>query len=288
MQLLATNSGKRRTEQVYLAWFALTVPLQVLVTNNLSYEHSNDRTLIPMAVFMGLGTLVLPVLLRAPSDRGRPLKDLYAVRMGLFLVVWAMIGGFVGTDPWYEVLKGHFAFNTEYNPNGVPFFMLPMTIAVFGAYSVVLGTLYRVAVQLLERAGGTLARDSWWRHVGLIVLLAPLMPLVETLAYTSTAVVNFGDKYCFDPGPGKWGLNLLIYGSWHFAALLFYPRFDRTEGERTPLNDVAVRAFAAVGVIIFLMALTKSEIAPHFTDVEHGVRFINDWGADNCLGEKPR
>jgi len=39
---------------------------------------------------------------------------------------------------WYEVLHGHFAFNTELNPNGVPLFMLPMTISVFGCYTVIL------------------------------------------------------------------------------------------------------------------------------------------------------
>lgn len=280
MHLLASNSGKRRTEQIYLIWFLATAPVQLLVTNHLSYTHSNDRILIPMAVFMGLGTLILPVVFRAESDKGRKLGELYAVRMGAFLAVWAMIGGFVGTDPWYEVLKGHFAFNTTFNPNGVPFFMLPMTIAVFGAYSVILGTLYRVIVQLAERAGGVAARDSWVRHGAIIVLLAPLMPLVETSVYAS-------DNYCFDPGPGKWWLNLLIYGSWHFAALLFYPRFDRTEGERTPWNDVVVRAFATVGVIVFMMAMTKSAIAPHFTEVGHGDRFVNDWSADNCLGVKP-
>jgi hypothetical protein len=281
MQLLASNSGKRRTEQVYVLWFLLTAPVQLLVTNHLSYTHYNDRILIPMAVVMGLGTLVLPVIFRAESDKGRPLQDLYAVRMGSFLVVWAMIGGFVGTDPWYEVLKGHFAFNTEFNPNGVPFFMLPMTVAVFAAYSVILGTLYRVVVQLAERAGGLIARDTWWRHGILILILAPLMPLVETSVYVS-------HNYCFDPGPGKWGLNLLIYGSWHLSALLFYPRFDRTEGERTPWIDVFVRAFATVGVIVFLMAMTKTAVAPHFTHVDHGAQFVNDWSANNCLGVKPK
>jgi len=35
------------------------------------------------------------------------------------------------------------------------------------------------------------------------------------------------------------------------------------------------------------MAIIKSMIAPHFTDVRHGVRYVNDWSIDNCLGEKP-
>jgi hypothetical protein len=280
LRILAKNPGKRRTEIVYFMWFAVTVPLQLLTMEHLSFEHPNDPVLLSLGGLMGAGALVLPVLLRAPEDRGKPLGDLYGVRMGLFLFVWAVIGGYVGTDPWYEVLHGHFAFNTELNPNGVPLFMLPMTIAVFGAYSVILGSLYRVMVRGLERVGGPLAHDTWWRHGALALLLAPLMPLIETLAYTS-------DYYCFDSAAGKWGLNVLVYGSWHFAALLFYPRFDREPGEVTPLASVSVKAFATLGVLMSLMALITSEIAPHFTDVRHGVRYINDWSADNCLGAKP-
>jgi hypothetical protein len=202
---LSLNPGKRRTETIYVVWFLISVPVQGLVVLNLSYESPNDIPLLAQALVMGLGTLVWPVVLRAPEDRGRPLSDLYGFRMGLFLTVWAVLGGFIGTDPWYEVLHGHFAFNTELNPNGVPLFMLPMTVCVFGLYSVILGTLYRVATQLLDRTGSALARDSWFRHGLLCAILAVPMPLIETFAYS-------GSNYCFDNGVGMWGLNILIYG----------------------------------------------------------------------------
>lgn len=277
--LLADNAGKRRTEIIYLCWFICTVPLQLLTTRHLSYTHSNDALLIGQASIMCLGTLVLPVVFRAPEDRGCRLRELYAVRMGMFLIVWAAVGGFVGTDPWYSVLHGHFGFNTHVNPNGVPLFMLIMTVSVFGAYSVILGSLYRLLDQLLDYCGAK-AFSGAPRHLVLAVVLAPLMPLVETAGYTSK-------NYCFDPGPGKWALNLLIYGSWHFAGLVFYTRFDRLPGERTPFVQVLTSAFAAVGIIVALTTFTTAEIAPHYTDVRPGARYVNDWSSLNCLGPKP-
>lgn len=278
--LLSLNPGKRRAEIIYVIWFLVSVPVQGLVVMNLSYDSPNDGPLLAQAIAMGLGTLIWPLVFRVPEDKGRPLKDLYGFRMGIFLTVWAVLGGFIGTDPWYEVLHGHFAFNTALNPNGVPLFMLPMSISVFALYSVILGTFYRVLTQLLDRTPTVLARDTWLRHGILCVVLAVPMPLAESFAYA-------GSNYCFDNGVGKWGLNVLIYGAWHFAALLFYARFDTKPDERTPLKTVAVSAFAALGILMVLMAIGKTFIAPHFVEVQHGARQINDWSATNCLGPKP-
>ncbi|MGV9860678.1 hypothetical protein ACWDTD_18780 [Gordonia sp. NPDC003425] len=280
---LSANPGKRRTEIIYLIWFLIAVPIQGVVVMNLSYSHYNDPALLAQSIVMCAGTLILPLIFRAPEDRGLPLTQLYGFRMGCYLVIWAILGGFVGTDPWYEVLHGHFAFNTQYNPNGVPLFMLFMTVSVFGFYSVLLGTLYRVLTQLLDRTGGVASRDTMVRHVLLCILLAPLMPLVETFAYTTVVPHN----YCFDNGIGMWGLNVLVYGAWHFASLIFYTRWDREPGERTPLNTVLLSGFATIGILICIMAVTKTFIAPHFVEVNHGVRMLNDWSADNCLGPKP-
>lgn len=277
---LSLNPGKRRTEIIYVVWFLITVPIQGLVTMRLSYDTPNDFALVTQACVMGLGTLLWPLVFRADDDKGRPLRELYGFRMGLFLTVWAVLGGFIGTDPWYEVLHGHFAFNTELNPNGVPLFMLPMTISVFGFYTVILGTLYRIATQLLDRTNTAAAHDTWWRHGLLCVVLAVPMPLAETFAYS-------GSNYCFDNGVGMWGLNVLVYGAWHFSALLFYTRFDTAPGERTPLKTVALSAFATLGILMVLMAITKTFIAPHFVEVQHGVRQLNDWSPSNCLGPKP-
>jgi hypothetical protein len=277
---LSLNPGKRRTEIIYVVWFLVSVPLQGFVTAHLSYDKPNDFALVAQALVMGLGTLIWPLVFRAADDKGRPLTDLYGFRMGIFLIVWAVLGGFIGTDPWYEVLHGHFAFNTQLNPNGVPLFMLPMTISVFGCYSVILGTLYRVITQLLNRTHSVLARDTWWRHGVLCAILAVPMPLGETFAYS-------GSNYCFDNGVGMWGLNVLVYGSWHFSALLFYTKFDTLPGERTPLKTVALSAFATLGILMVLTATISNFVAPHFVDVQHGLRQINDWNAHNCLGPKP-
>jgi hypothetical protein len=277
---LAANPGKRRTEVIYFVWFLLTIPMQIVVSRNLSWTHSNDLLLNGQAVIMALGTLLLPILLRAPEDRGRPLTDLYGFRMGIYLVIWSVLGGFVGTDPWYEVLHGHFAFNTDLNPNGVPLFMLPMTVSVFAFYTAILGTLYRVITQLLDRTRTLLVGDNLVRHTVLCALLAPLIPIVENFGYTS-------DRYCFDSSAGMWTMNFLIYGAWQFAGLLFYTRWDVRPGEKEGVKTTILAGFATIGIIVVLMAITKNFIAPHFVDVQHGLRQINDWSADNCLGPRP-
>jgi hypothetical protein len=277
---LSANPGKRRTEIIYFFWYLLTAVSQVLTMQHLSYDKPNDLLLVSQATVAGLGTLLLPLLFRAHEDRGLPLRELYGFRMGVFLFIWAVMGGFIGTDPWYEVLHGHFAFNTTLNPNDVPLFMLPVTIATFGFYSVILGTLYRIITQLLGRTHTALSRDTFARHALLCLILAPLMPLLETFAFTSS-------NYCFDNGTGMWGLNILIYGAWHFAALLFYTRWDAVPGERVGLETTVVAGFATVGLLMTLMAITETFIAPHFIHVQHGLVQINDWSPNNCLGPKP-
>jgi hypothetical protein len=277
---LSANPGKRRTEIIYFFWYLATAATQVLTMQHLSYDKPNDPMLVTQATIAGLGTLILPLVFRAPEDRGRPLRELYGFRMGAFLFIWAVIGGFIGTDPWYEVLHGHFAFNTALNPNGVPLFMLPVTIATFGFYTVIYGTLYRVITQLLGRTHTVLSRDTLVRHVVICLLLAPLMPLAETFFFTSS-------NYCFDNGVGMWGLNILIYGSWHFAALLFYTRWDSIPGRREQLGTTIVSGFATLGILMSLMAFTETFIAPHFITVNHGLVQINDWSPNNCLGPKP-
>lgn len=277
---LSLNPGKRRTEIIYVVWFLALIPVQVLVAKDLHFDKPNDLALNAQAVAMALGTLILPLVFRAADDKARPLRELYGFRMGVFLLIWGALGGLIGTDPFYEVLHAHYAFNTELNPNGVPLFMLPMTVGVFSLYTVILGTLYRILTQLLDRTNSVLARDTWLRHGVLCVVLAVIIPLGETFAYASP-------NYCFDNAAGMWGLNVLIYGSWQFAALLFYTRWDTQSEQRTPLKTVTVSAFATIGIQMVLMGIIMVAIAPHFVNVQHGLRQVNDWNVHNCLGPQP-
>ena len=144
--VLSPNEGKRAAEKWYFCWFLITVPFQGLITKTLSWAPgtSNDAILVPQGVILGAGAWFGSLAFRAKVDRGKPFYEVYGFKLGCFLAIWAMVGGYLGTDPWYSVLHGHFAFNTSLNPNGVPLFFLPMTIAVFGFYTVVLGALYRI------------------------------------------------------------------------------------------------------------------------------------------------
>lgn len=278
--ILSSNPGKRAAERYYFVFFLISLPIQAWFNRKLSYSQPNDLLLGTQGILIGAGAWFGSLVFRAAEDRGKPFYEVYGFKLGCFLSIWAMVGGYLGTDPWYEVLHGHFAFNTEWNPNGVPFFMLPLTIAVFGAYTALLGSLFRMVWWIYEKVR-IAALPDFLVKVIVILPLAALMPLVETKYYMSP-------NYCFDDPTGQWFLNVFIYGSWQFAALLFYTAFDETPGDRQPWPSYFVRGFATVGIVLFLMQLITDGMAPHFTEVHRGVRNINDWSADNCLGPRPK
>lgn len=279
-RLLSSNPGKRAAERWYLIAFLLCVPMQAYINMHLlSYTHPNDLILSTQALLMALISWGGSLIFRAKEDRRKPFYEVYGFKFGCFLFVWAFIGGFLGTDPWYEVLRGHFAFNTEFNPNGVPFFMLPITIAVFGAYATILGVLFRLVWRGykafgLPRSGDVLAKGI------IFVPIAAIMPFLETFASTSR-------NYCFDNKVGEWFLNPMIYGAWFYAALWFFVDFDETPEVRQPWPNYFLKGFATVALTLLIMQLMTNFVAPHFTTVLHGARFINDWSPSNCLGVKP-
>jgi len=279
-QILSKNPGKRAAEIYYLIFFMACLPLQALSMLNISYEHYNDVMLSSLGIFMGAGAWFGPLLFRAKADKGKPFYELYGFKMGCFLAIWAMVGGYFGTDPWYEVLHGHFGFNTEWNPNGVPFFMLPMTIAVFGLYSVILGSLFRISWYFCQKVSAIRMLPDWLVKLVLFILLSFLMPIVETVAYSSP-------NYCYDDATGMWFLNILIYGAWHLSALPWFTSFDEKPGINMPLKDYIVKGLATVTLILCIMEFHQVVVAPHFTEVIEGARYINDWSPDNCLGEHP-
>jgi hypothetical protein len=229
---------------------------------------------------MGAGAWLGSLIFRAKEDRGKPFYEVYGFKLGCFLFVFACIGGYLGTDPWYEVLHGHFAFGTELNPNGVPLYMLPTTISVFGAYATILGCLFRMIWWAYEKV--RISVIPYWVIKALVYLpLAALMPLVETVSLTS-------NRYCFDNPIGQWFLNVFIYGSWHLAAIPFYTHLEETpNAERTHWLGFVIRGFAVVGILMFLMQIVTDVIAPHYTEVHHGAINLDDWSPDNCLGLKP-
>jgi len=277
--LLSNNPGKRAAEKFYFFFFLASLPFQIWTTTKLSYSQPNDLLLVTQGLILGIGVWGGATFFRAAEDRTKPFYEVYGFKLGCFLFVWAVIGGYLGTDPWYEVLHGHFAFNTELNPNGVPLFMLPMTIAVFGAYATILGALFRIMWWMYQKAGLTVV-PSWVAKLIIFIPLAALMPLLETLGYTSP-------NYCFDNHVGQWFLNVFVYGSWHLAALPFYTSLDEQPGANQKCSSFVIKGFATVGILMLLMQLITEYMAPNFTEVHRGARNINDWGADNCLGPKP-
>jgi len=277
--VFSRNPAKRAAEIYYLAFFLASAPAQLWIHSSLSYTEPNDLILIIQGLVMGAAAWLGTLLFRCKEDKGRPFYEVYGFKLGCFLFVWAVIGGYLGTDPWYEVLGGHFAFGTEINPNDVPFFMLPMTISVFGAYATILGVIFRQIWQVYKLVSAAATAD-WLVKLLIFIPLATLMPFVETFFYTS-------ERYCFDNPIGQWYLNILIYGVWHLAALPFYTSFDEEPGQEQSIKQYWLKGFATVGILLFLMQVVSEFVAPHYTTVNEGARYLDDWSEDNCLGPKP-
>ena len=53
------------------------------------------------------------------------------------------------------------------------------------------------------------------------------------------------------------------------------------------MTGYLVAGFASVGILMFLDQLLTEFVAPHFTTVIAGARYVNDWAANNCLGPRP-
>jgi hypothetical protein len=255
------------------------MPVDAYVNSRLSYVHYNDLLLDMNGLVMGGGAWLCASLFRAAEDRNKPFYDIYGFKFGCFLFIWAAIGGYLGTEPWYSVLHGHFAFNTEFNPNNVPFFMLPMTIAVFGAYATFLGAIFRICWWGYERIRIAAIPDFIVKLI-LILPITAIMPILET-KYSA------GANYCFDDKTGEWGLNIFVYGAWFLAALPFFTSFDEEPGINQPWLSYVIKGFAVVGILLLLNQLFSDVVAPHFTTVHPGAVSINDWSVNNCLGAKP-
>lgn len=278
--ILSSNPAKRATELWLFLFFLGSMPFQILASKHFfSYAHTNDVYLDTQGVLLGLGAWGGATFFSSRADKEHPFYDSHGFKLGLFLFVWACIGGYLGTGPWYEVLHGHFASNTTFNPNGVPFFMLPMTIAVFGFYTTILGVIFRLVWQGYKALNIKVTPD-WVVKAIVFLPIAALMPILETQAAK-------GATYCFDSAAGEWGLNVLIYGSWHYAGLLFFTNFDERPGQRDAWLSYIIKGFATVGILMFMMQLVTDVIAPHYTTVMHGAVNINDWSSNNCLGPKP-
>jgi hypothetical protein len=279
-RLLSSNPGKRAAERWYLIAFLLCTPLMMFIfSHSLSYTHSNDLVLSSMGLTMAVVSWGGSVIFRAAADRGKPFYEVYGFKFGCFLFCWAFIGGYLGTNPWYDVLRGHFAFNTTFNPNGVPFFMLPTTIANFGAYATILGVLYRLVWRGYKALRLPAVADILARAI-VFVPLAMVMPFVETYFGTSR-------NYCFDNKVGEWFLNPMIYGAWFYAAFWFFLDFDETPAVRQPWREYVLKGLATVALVMLIMQLETDFVVPHITTVLHGAVFINDWSVNNCLGAKP-
>lgn len=279
-RLLSSNPGKRAAERWYLIAFLISVPLQVYIGGHfLSYTHPNDILMSAEGLTMAVVSWGGSVIFRAAEDHGKPFYEIYGFKIGCFLFAWAFIGGYLGTAPWYEVLHGHFAFNTMFNPNGVPFFMLPQTISVFGAYTTVLCVLYRPVWRAYKALQLPATADGLAKGI-IFIPLSIIMPILET--YSAT-----GQNYCFDNKVGEWLLNPLVYGIWFYAAFWYFVGFDETPDVCQPWREYLLKGFATVGLVLLLMQLVTDFVAPHFTTVLHGARYINDWSVNNCLGPKP-
>jgi NAD(P)-dependent dehydrogenase (short-subunit alcohol dehydrogenase family) len=63
--------------------------------------------------------------------------------------------------------------------------------------------------------------------------------------------------------------------------------FHTDRVERVAQEITAAGAPSTLGIIMVPMAITKTFIAPHFVEVQHGVRQINDWSTENYLGPRP-
>jgi cycloeucalenol cycloisomerase len=271
VRLLSPNPGKRAAQRVYLAYTPVWgAACGVVMLGGLA-EKWGDGALNMLGFGLWAVLLVAGFVFRAPEDRGRPLRQLYHVKLSAFVALFAFFGNYFGTRYFYEILDMHYGFRTTWNLNDVPLFLYPLTAVYFTTYAA-----------LLDVALGAAASFGVGRGPALVVTSLALAGLETSLnanPWMSSTFCYGSLRFALWFGTAMYGLHFVIAGPlWH--------RIDERRGECTPLVEVLASVFAAFMLILCADEVFANVIAPHFTTVAPGRVGIPGKQGPSCLAAR--
>lgn len=272
IRLLSRNPAKRVVERFYLAYTPVWALACAGVMLTGVAERWGDIEFMAFGVALWLPVLVVPLVWRAPEDRGKKPWRLYGFKMHACLFLLAICGNYI-TCYFYDVLHMHYGFATQWNIRKVPLFLYFLTVAYFSTYYVLLACGYRFLRSLLPTGA-----PGWMR--GLMVIPVSLgVALLETLTHANPFMKRL---FCYDDLPFMLWFGTIMYGTWFMITLPFWFTIDEEPGRETPWSYVLMSFLASFALILVSSELFKWVIAPHFTTVVDGAPGLRDY-VGSCL-----
>lgn len=272
--LFAAHPGKRAVEQRWL-WYTLVwgSVCGVVMIGGFA-ERWGDLALLVLGLGVALPALLLPLGVRAPEERTRPLCDTAGFKLSLSVVVFSFALNYTQTPFFFDVLHAHFGFHATLHIRHNPLFLYLMTVAYFSTYCVLLMSAYRVSQHLLRAAPRAL---RWLGAAIACCLVAGLETLLNANPFTR-------HLYCFDDMPFALWFGSLVYGLSLLLILPVWMDIDEQAGARRPWLHVLAFTLAAVYADSLALDLLRHHVAPALTSVHTGAVGLGDV-ATSCLGK---
>jgi hypothetical protein len=272
--LLASHAGKRAVEKLWLAntlaWGAVCA---VVMLGGFA-EQWGDLQLLLLGLVVATPAALLPLFVRAPEERERPLRSTAGFKLSLSVVAFSVLLNYSQTPFFFDVLHAHFGFQSTLNIRNNPVFLYLMTIGYFSTYAVLLMMAYRATQH------GLRGSPLWLRWLGAgfsCVAVAVLEAVLNANPFTR-------HLYCFDDVPFALWFGGLAYGLSFVLILPVWIGVDERPGERVPWARVLVFVAAAVYADTLALDFLRYHVAPHFTSVQTGAVGLGDV-ATSCLGQ---
>jgi hypothetical protein len=271
-RLLSAHPGTRVTERYWLWYTPVWGGVMGAVMLSGAGDRWGDVELITMAVVLAAGALIGPVLLRPPSERGRPMHRSAAFKLGLSVTGFAFLLNYSQTPFFYDVLHMHYGFRTDVTIRNNPVALYILTIPYFATYAALCLVAYRCMRGALRRAPRAV------RYLG--VALTPFgVAFLETALNANPFTRRL---FCYDDMKLALWFGTFAYGTAFCLALPVWLYVDERPGANVRVFDVLVVVAAAMYVDSVLLDVYRFHLAPHFTTVVEGAVGLRDY-AGSCL-----
>lgn len=269
---LSPHPGKRATERFWLLYTPVWGGACGLVMLTGLANTWGDVPLLLFSLLMASGALLGPVWFRPESERGIPLYQTVAVKLGASVAALAIFLNYTQTPFFFDVLHMHYGFQTHVNIRNNPLALYILTIAYFSTYCVLCQMAYRWITTILATGPRVLRLIA-------IVLTPFVVAFLETALNANPFTTHL---FCYDDMKLMLWFGTFVYGTAFCFALPAWLYVDERPGTKVGLiSAVAVMAGAAYADLLML-DLYRYHLAPHLTTVVEGAPGLRDY-AGSCL-----
>jgi cycloeucalenol cycloisomerase len=247
------NPSKAWGEKFFLLYSPLWMTQMAVVMLLHLNRDWGDAGYLVQALLVALPLVVVPMLIRDEAALGRRWYQTYWFKMNLWIFIFSIIGGYFGTEYFFDVLGMVYNYPTVHwnmdsalvgsGTQHVPVGMYLLTQAYFMTYHV----SACVVLRRIRTSNLKIGRIAW---IPVVLVVAYFWAWMETRAMANPLIAE--QFYYKDLG------RMLSYGSIFYACyfVVSFPmvyRLDEGEGECWSVSRTAIDALAAGMLVLFLL-----------------------------------